>query len=541
MDPNSIVDYLKSVNQPSDFASRTKLATDNGITGYTGSAEQNLKLLSTLKTKAVSPSAQTIDLPEGSYSADPTTGAVTKADAPVVEPPPSIYNADEMKTAAESPTSAESISSFVKEYQEAREKIAPPLELPTAPDLVAEYTKLRSATDITSLESEISTLGKQAADIVGSRNEAQGRLEGAATTQGIYDLKTGRLNRDAQLALDTINARKATLTELYQTKLGIVDTIVNLEGKQYDMARQDYEYRYRVAKDRQDAFDASFNKAVDLLEKRETNALSEQNRVRDDARANLTVLQNSIKNSGKSWDDIDPVLKANINKLEIQSGLPVGSFETFARALPKSNLLSTVEGIDPKTNEKTISMIYADEDGNPGIIKVVKTGTYTKETSSGSGDGGGTDASILASLNASRGSDGYVNTVVYARLKDEARAKGSKAITAFEKTYPPKEFLNPADPTAQKYFATNASVQPTGDATLNELNQSKGPDGYVNTDTYLRLRDNARQNGAKALSNFEKTYPPKDYLNPNDPKAKTVLQSASQVVSSSSHTIDFTK
>ena len=45
----SIVDYLSSGGKASDFASREKLAGQAGIKDYTGTAEQNLKLLSELK------------------------------------------------------------------------------------------------------------------------------------------------------------------------------------------------------------------------------------------------------------------------------------------------------------------------------------------------------------------------------------------------------------------------------------------------------------------------------------------------------------
>lgn len=45
----SIVDYLKSVGQPADFASRAMLAKEMGITGYTGSRPQNDQLLSMLR------------------------------------------------------------------------------------------------------------------------------------------------------------------------------------------------------------------------------------------------------------------------------------------------------------------------------------------------------------------------------------------------------------------------------------------------------------------------------------------------------------
>jgi len=45
----SIVDYLKYNNLPSDMASRAKLATEKGISGYRGTAEQNMQLLNILK------------------------------------------------------------------------------------------------------------------------------------------------------------------------------------------------------------------------------------------------------------------------------------------------------------------------------------------------------------------------------------------------------------------------------------------------------------------------------------------------------------
>ncbi|ROL55632.1 DUF3597 family protein, partial [Bacteroidetes/Chlorobi group bacterium Naka2016] len=51
----SIVDYLKSIGQPSDFASRTQLASQVGIKDYRGTAEQNIQLLRTLQGGEIQP------------------------------------------------------------------------------------------------------------------------------------------------------------------------------------------------------------------------------------------------------------------------------------------------------------------------------------------------------------------------------------------------------------------------------------------------------------------------------------------------------
>lgn len=51
---NSIVDYLKSIGVDSSYKNRKKLAKENGISNYTGTAEQNLKLLEKLRGKKTS-------------------------------------------------------------------------------------------------------------------------------------------------------------------------------------------------------------------------------------------------------------------------------------------------------------------------------------------------------------------------------------------------------------------------------------------------------------------------------------------------------
>ena len=48
----SIVDYLKSIGQDSSYSARSALASQYGITNYTGSADQNLALLSKLKNNS---------------------------------------------------------------------------------------------------------------------------------------------------------------------------------------------------------------------------------------------------------------------------------------------------------------------------------------------------------------------------------------------------------------------------------------------------------------------------------------------------------
>jgi|SRR3954468_8835404 hypothetical protein len=49
--PNSIVDYLKQGGYKSDIASRSKYAQESGISGYHGTAQQNVQLLKSIKAQ----------------------------------------------------------------------------------------------------------------------------------------------------------------------------------------------------------------------------------------------------------------------------------------------------------------------------------------------------------------------------------------------------------------------------------------------------------------------------------------------------------
>lgn len=51
----SVVDYLKAQGQASDYTSRSKLASQYGISGYTGTAAQNTQLLSALQKPVATP------------------------------------------------------------------------------------------------------------------------------------------------------------------------------------------------------------------------------------------------------------------------------------------------------------------------------------------------------------------------------------------------------------------------------------------------------------------------------------------------------
>lgn len=118
----SIVDYLNKAGAPSDYASRAALAANNGIEGYTGTAQQNLQLLGILQgggngtsnTKSNTTTTPTTTTSTGSSTSTPTTTTTpatttttsgTNTDGSTTNADGTTTNADGSTTDPNDPTS----------------------------------------------------------------------------------------------------------------------------------------------------------------------------------------------------------------------------------------------------------------------------------------------------------------------------------------------------------------------------------------------------------------------------------------------------
>lgn len=175
----------------------------------------------------------------------------------------------------------------------------------------------------------------------------------------------------------------------------------------------------------------------------EALSLAEKNKntARDDARSNLTQINNLISNSGKSWDQVPEELKKQITILEQQAGMPVGIMAEFVKSKPKANLLATTQGTDASGND-IISFVYADENGNPGVVQTIKTGGKSKPPGS-SGSSKLTPEQVRAMKakarteidnGYNRTENGFLSRDVYQKLrKDWGEAGGD--VTDFDEQF----------------------------------------------------------------------------------------------------------
>ena len=101
---------------------------------------------------------------------------------------------------------------------------------------------------------------------------------------------------------------------------------------------------------------------------------AEENRLRDDARSNLTTLANLAVNAGKSYADLDIDMRTQLSSLEVRAGFPSGTMAAFLQSKPKTKIISTTKGQNDQ-GEDIVTFIYEDPaTGRPGVVVIKKTG-----------------------------------------------------------------------------------------------------------------------------------------------------------------------
>lgn len=223
---NSIVDYLKSIGQDSSYQARASLASQYGITNYTGSAEQNLQLLNALKT-----------------STSPTTPPTTTASPITTQAQQDLENVlaeIQKRQEAGTFTPTESQTAVIRQAQEAIPKsVTNVSQLGTTPTLPPDAT-ITTYPQVNVLEatSVSDYIQKQQEKLEAERATAQAALSKAGLTgtgtSPQEQLFTGYLEKapvaDYQKALQEAQAMYGVTEGLAELKLQS-EKVAQLKGE----------------------------------------------------------------------------------------------------------------------------------------------------------------------------------------------------------------------------------------------------------------------------------------------------------------------
>lgn len=416
----SIIDYLKSTKQDTSYGARAKMAVDLGIVKapnqYTGTADQNISLLNKLKTGTPKTPTQVVTQDQATSFINANQTQDVAAAQTVDEPPVRNNGAD-----------------LVDVFKKATGKtgLVPDYTLPTAPNFEESFSQMRQKYGVDDLEATVNDLDIQEQDLQAQKRISTDAELGKPVAMNVIGGRVSEQERNFNERIDFVGRQKTRAINELKTATDTIENMMNLRKMDYEVAKGRY--------------DTEFAQNIQLFNTlkgvAEFNA-SEEEKAADNARSNLQIIYNSIKDGGLDAAAVDPTTKAKISKLELQAGLPQGFYDGLAAKKPDSKVLSTT------TREaggvKYADVIFQNPDGSISTQNI-KLGA----ASSGGGGTKPTESELMRSargeiagqLNGRTGDDGYVAPTDYKKARSAWVSKGFSA-KDFDEAFA-NEYANP--------------------------------------------------------------------------------------------------
>ncbi len=255
-------------------------------------------------------------------------------------------------------TSTNSPETKVPTIAELKTELAPTTAAPTPVNRVQTFNQLRTDLGVTDLETTQTSLKQQIADLQSKDQARQLDAEGKPVPLGVIGGRQTEIARQDQLQLDTLNRSLSVVNDELTSKYNTISTMVNYTGLDYQDAVTAYDKEFQQNL-------TLYGLVSDIKKENWTEAQA----AKASATANLQIYANAITNGNMTYSNLPADQKLMIQKLEVQSGLPVGTIGALQLA-PKDKIAAF-------SDDKTQAMII-DANGN---MKVVSTG-FTKSASS---------------------------------------------------------------------------------------------------------------------------------------------------------------
>jgi len=300
------------------------------------------------------------------------------------------------------------------------------LARPELPSYEADFEALHSAQGMSALENQINSIDQEMRDLEAALRQGLYKEEGRLAPMDIIGGRQKELKRQAQEQMDELTRRRQTLVDQYNTKVGVVNSIMKFKEMDYNAANADYNTAFSQAIQIQNLIEGRLSKEAQIA-----------NQQRDDARANLSILQKYATDAGFSWSELESNMQGQIENLELQSGLPLGITEAFMNANPGMKVDYTTQSYDAQGNQ--IVSFFSYNNGDPKLIKSIGTGGI-KQLSPTQTEQSAVDL-MKSDLMAGRGEDLYVSPDYYKEGKQLWRDSGRDPID-YDKEF--KMFANPS-------------------------------------------------------------------------------------------------
>jgi len=330
-----VENYIKTL-QPAKYGKEAVAsaygALASGVTTTGGWTERNLNQI-----ESATGTRPQLTAPTGKELTAPTS----KGDLPSYL---STFQ-DTLKSKATNPETRQSIV----------DQLTPSAEKPTPLNRVEEYDAMREKYGVAKLETDLTNLKSELEGIHAQKRERISSAEGSPVAMGVIAGRVGEVERQETFRIDAINRQISTQVDQLNSSYNVISTYMNYKG---------LDYQDSVA-----AYNTEFNQKLQIYQLVD----KEMDEQRATARANLTLYANALTSGNMLYGNLSKDQKVAVNKMEIQSGLPVG-FLGNLKMSAKDQLFHT------STDGTQATFMTAD-----GKFKTVSTGVVAKTGSSASG------------------------------------------------------------------------------------------------------------------------------------------------------------
>jgi len=265
-------------------------------------------------------------------------------------------------------------SAATKAMAAIKAEVTPTTAAPAAaPKLEDTYNTLRANYGVTDLETQLNDLQNEEQTIRNTATNRKDYAESKPVSLGVIGGRQSEVDRQTSKQLTENLAQQSYLSNQLKTKYDIISNIMNFQQKDYENASA--------------AYNTEFNRNIALLQQvraDETASTNEENIKLDNARADYTIFINAISSGSLNVANLNATQKATLNKLEVQQGLPVGTYEMLAPKDGNKTLTSLGTDNNSSGGRSAYFMSVDKKTGVPTVISVPLPGAVTTKAA-GSG------------------------------------------------------------------------------------------------------------------------------------------------------------
>jgi len=332
--------------------------------------------------------------------------------------------------------------------QDTMEGITPDgTEAPEPPNMADVYETTRLDLGIEPLETELAGIDSEIEAI-----NANLLIESEKAGEKLVSMREigrdkGQLQKEAERNIALLNIERSAVSRILNNKLNTLKITMDLTGQDFANASTTYQNE--------------FNRNVqlyNLMAGAEEREITHAERLRDDARANLTTISNIFTKSGVVWADLTEDNKTKIKALEIQAGYPEGLSEAL---MSMDSVAEKERSFQIVSDDKTqVTVFYKD-----GTSQTFSTGISPTPETPGTGSKWeqlqSATQDMHTALSGAVDTNGFVTNHQWNQAKDAWIAEGLDPNEFIKRFY---KFIYP--PAAKEYGPLEDKFISTGGASM---------------------------------------------------------------------------